>query len=232
MVTNLAFIRFFLVAVTFGGSSALHTPKELQTKEMIHDRIIQLGHSVQPKSIDPSQVIQLSWQPRFIPCEATIYQLLTRTMYEMILASQWMQMMRLLEGLRKEFLLGLFFPKRTANLCQFCTLCLNHLNKIIITLIRNLWSKLVNLYWQQLFCISQMSVGEENYFFPQSKSDVWSDCTKNSNILRPSRGNAIVFFNLHLNATPDWSSHHSSMSYPPGRFVVRHQILLSEKHQH
>ncbi|XP_057774348.1 probable prolyl 4-hydroxylase 12 isoform X2 [Salvia miltiorrhiza] len=64
MVTNLAFIRFFLVAVTFGGSSALHTPKELQTKEMIHDRIIQLGHSVQPKSIDPSQVIQLSWQPR------------------------------------------------------------------------------------------------------------------------------------------------------------------------
>lgn len=41
------------------------------------------------------------------------------------------------------------------------------------------------------------------------QSDIWSDCTKNSNMLRPSVGNAILFFSLNLDATPDRSSHHA-----------------------
>lgn len=41
------------------------------------------------------------------------------------------------------------------------------------------------------------------------QSDIWSDCTKNSDMLRPSAGNAILFFNLNLDATPDTSSHHA-----------------------
>lgn len=49
----------------------------------------------------------------------------------------------------------------------------------------------------------------DNLNLNSMQSDVWSDCSKNSNVLRPSRGNAIVFFNLHLNATPDRSSHHA-----------------------
>lgn len=38
---------------------------------------------------------------------------------------------------------------------------------------------------------------------------MWSDCTKGSNIFRPMKGNAILFFSLHLNATPDSSSLHA-----------------------
>uniref|UniRef100_A0A5B7BZR0 procollagen-proline 4-dioxygenase n=1 Tax=Davidia involucrata TaxID=16924 RepID=A0A5B7BZR0_DAVIN len=46
----------------------------------------------------------------------------------------------------------------------------------------------------------------ENY---QVKNKIWSDCTKSSNTLRPTKGNAILFFNLHPNASPDKSSSHA-----------------------
>ncbi|KAL3834407.1 hypothetical protein ACJIZ3_009143 [Penstemon smallii] len=45
--------------------------------------------------------------------------------------------------------------------------------------------------------------------FPESENKMWSDCAKSSKILRPTRGNAIVFFNLHINATPDSTSVHA-----------------------
>ena len=38
---------------------------------------------------------------------------------------------------------------------------------------------------------------------------IWSSCTKSSSILRPTKGNAILFFTLHPNATPDKSSSHA-----------------------
>lgn len=41
------------------------------------------------------------------------------------------------------------------------------------------------------------------------QNKIWSDCTKSSNALRPTKGNAIVFFNVHLNAAPDRISRHA-----------------------
>lgn len=40
----------------------------------------------------------------------------------------------------------------------------------------------------------------------QSKSGILSDCTESSSGLRPVKGNAILFFNVHPNASPDKSS--------------------------
>ncbi|KAK0595983.1 hypothetical protein LWI29_011696 [Acer saccharum] len=47
--------------------------------------------------------------------------------------------------------------------------------------------------------------------FPNSevKSKAWSDCATTSNVLRPVKGNAILFFSLHPNASPDESSFHA-----------------------
>lgn len=38
---------------------------------------------------------------------------------------------------------------------------------------------------------------------------IWSDCTKSSNAMRPTEGNAILFFNLHPSASPDRTSSHA-----------------------
>ncbi|KAK3042698.1 hypothetical protein RJ639_000756 [Escallonia herrerae] len=53
-------------------------------------------------------------------------------------------------------------------------------------------------------------------FFPelelgnsQMKNKILSDCTKSSYALRPTRGNALLFFNLHPNTTPDQSNSHA-----------------------
>ncbi|KAK3038693.1 hypothetical protein RJ639_028147, partial [Escallonia herrerae] len=43
----------------------------------------------------------------------------------------------------------------------------------------------------------------------QMKNKILSDCTKSSYALRPTRGNALLFFNLHPNTTPDQSSSHA-----------------------
>lgn len=49
------------------------------------------------------------------------------------------------------------------------------------------------------------------YSFNQSqvKNKIWSDCTKVSSVQRPIKGNAILFFTLHPNASPDESSSHA-----------------------
>ena len=48
-----------------------------------------------------------------------------------------------------------------------------------------------------------------DFLLLQPKSKIWSDCTKTSNILKPVKGNAILFFTTKLNASPDGSSSHA-----------------------
>ncbi|XP_004515255.1 probable prolyl 4-hydroxylase 12 isoform X2 [Cicer arietinum] len=47
--------------------------------------------------------------------------------------------------------------------------------------------------------------------FPESvpKSSSWSNCGNTSDILQPVKGNAILFFSLNLNASPDKTSFHA-----------------------
>lgn len=47
--------------------------------------------------------------------------------------------------------------------------------------------------------------------FPESvtKSSSWSNCRNNSEILQPVKGNAVLFFSINLNSSPDKSSLHA-----------------------
>lgn len=71
--------------------------------------------------------------------------------------------------------------------------------------------------------LSNISQGGE-ISFPESqlkvtglKSKVWPFSNNHINLLRPIKGNAILFFNVHPNASPDQSSRH-----------VRHPVLEGE----
>ncbi|XP_043704602.1 probable prolyl 4-hydroxylase 7 [Telopea speciosissima] len=44
----------------------------------------------------------------------------------------------------------------------------------------------------------------------QPKDDSWSDCAKNGYAVKPKKGDALLFFNLHTDATTDQSSLHGS----------------------
>lgn len=67
-----------------------------------------------------------------------------------------------------------------------------------------------------LMYLSEVAKGGETVF-PQSeikdvqpKGDDWSDCAKNGYSVKPYKGDALLFFSLHPNATTDPSSLHGS----------------------
>lgn len=67
-----------------------------------------------------------------------------------------------------------------------------------------------------MICCYCSCLAVNNLFFQDSHSGssharnmVWSDCTKSSNAVKPTKGNAILFFNLHLDASPDRTSSHA-----------------------
>ncbi|XP_021892227.1 probable prolyl 4-hydroxylase 12 isoform X2 [Carica papaya] len=66
------------------------------------------------------------------------------------------------------------------------------------------WMAVVILY------LANVTTGGE-ILFPDSeaKSKIWSHCPKTANILRPVKGNAILFFTKNLDASPDKRSSHA-----------------------
>ncbi|CAK7337315.1 unnamed protein product [Dovyalis caffra] len=72
----------------FGKSSR----KELRNKEDPLETVIQSGSSIQTNRVDPSRVVTLSWRPRSGPVF-------------------WLFRTKYFQGLKKEFQLGLSFPK-------------------------------------------------------------------------------------------------------------------------
>ncbi|KAI3471146.1 hypothetical protein Pfo_027809 [Paulownia fortunei] len=231
MATHLTILHIFLLAVTFGGSFAQNNRKELRTKEMNQDKIIRLGHPSQPKSIDPSQVIQLSWQPRVFlyrdflseeECDYLISRVHGKKSYIMkgddspkidmnnIPANFGISMEddEIARRIEERISAWTFLPKENSK-----SLWVLHFGPEASKQNYNYYhNKSAEQVGQPLLAtvilyLSNVTQGGQ-ILFPQSENNMWSDCTKNSNIFRPSRGNAIVFFNLHLNATPDRSSFH------------------------
>ncbi|PKA49364.1 prolyl 4-hydroxylase [Apostasia shenzhenica] len=67
-----------------------------------------------------------------------------------------------------------------------------------------------------LMYLSNINKGGETIFpnseekFTQVKDDTWSDCAKNGYAVKPAKGDALLFFSLHPDATTDSSSLHGS----------------------
>ncbi|PPD87821.1 hypothetical protein GOBAR_DD15235 [Gossypium barbadense] len=67
-----------------------------------------------------------------------------------------------------------------------------------------------------LMYLSNVESGGETVFpnaegkLSQPKDDSWSDCAKNGYAVKPRKGDALLFFSLHLDATTDSDSLHGS----------------------
>ncbi|XP_062154739.1 probable prolyl 4-hydroxylase 12 isoform X2 [Alnus glutinosa] len=209
--------------------------KELRDRGANVETVIQLGHFVDSYRIDPSRVVQLSWQPRVFLYKGFLSEeecdhltSLAHGVKKTILGNDnssghvvknWKLTSSeiplnleddVVSRIEERISAWTFLPKENGRPLQVMHFGLEEVeqnynyfgNKSTLELTKPLMA-IVVLY------LSNVTRGGE-ILFPESElGKIWSDCTKSSGILRPIKGNAILFFTLHPNASPDKSSSHA-----------------------
>ncbi|KAI3793021.1 hypothetical protein L1987_35633 [Smallanthus sonchifolius] len=211
--------------------------KELRTKEMNRDDVIQFGRELPSNRIDPSRVTQLSWQPRVFlyngflsdeECEHLISlgndskdnsssnnsakAKEQATNLDLSLKTEDEIIARIEERISA----WTFLPKGNGK--PFHVL---HSGTEETDQNRSyLDDKSMHLTGESVMAsvviyLSNVTHGGQ-ILFPgvesgslRLKNKIWSDCTKSSQITTPIKGNAILFFNLHPNTSLDPSSSHA-----------------------
>lgn len=240
MATHLLILLLLAFACCLSSLYA-ETRKELRSKEVNQESIIQLGRPIKYNRINPSQVIQLSWRPRVFlyrgflseeECdhlitlaegkkensmrnggdsgEANTSEMTTNSETSLIMIDD------VVARIEERISSWTFLPKENSKPSQVLHFGLEDAkekydyfgNKSNAALNEPLMATVI-LY------LSNVSQGGQ-ILFPESElenshveSRIWSDCRKSSSMLRPTKGNAILFFNSHLNASPDRSSPHA-----------------------
>ncbi|XWS50494.1 hypothetical protein CRYUN_Cryun12cG0092000 [Craigia yunnanensis] len=235
----MAFLRLIFLLLLFTCSFSnfyAESRKELRDKEVHKESVIQLRHSVQSNAIDPSRVMQLLWRPRVFQysgflsdeeCDHLIS--LGRGAKEGILGinddrvnvgtnRQLTSSETLLNTedtvlamIEERISAWTFLPKENGKPLYVRRYGLEETeqnldyfgNKSTLALSEPLMATLV-LY------LSNVTKGGKILFpHAEPKSKTWSDCTKTSSTLKPVKGNAVLFFTTHLNASPDGNSSHA-----------------------
>lgn len=229
----LAFTSSF---VSSSSSSSDSGRKELRNKKGNWESVVQLPHSINSKRVDPSRVTQISWRPRVFlyrgllsneECDHLIslghgaekkYKR-TGEDPENVSKNKQNSSFRtelnieddIVARIEEKFLTWTLLPKENSKPLHVMRYGLDEAkdnldyfgNKSTLGLSQPLMATVV-LY------LSNVTQGGE-LLFPNSeeKNKMWSDCAKTSNVLRPVKGNAILFFTVHPNAAPDESSSHT-----------------------
>ncbi|KAL2542073.1 putative prolyl 4-hydroxylase 12 [Abeliophyllum distichum] len=231
MATHLSVLCLVLLVIAFGGSLAQGSRKELKTKEMNQDIIIQGGRRpMQSRSIDPSQVVQLSWQPRIFlyrgflseeECDILIS--LVRGKKGNVTQGKKVDMKMLSANFKvsldteaeiaarieERISAWTFLPKEYGKPLRVLRFGSEDSKQKYSYFDNNSTQLLGEPLLATVVLYLSHAVQGGQILFPESEKKMWSDCRKSSDTLKPAKGNAIVFFNLHLNATPDKSSSHA-----------------------
>ncbi|XP_075495476.1 putative prolyl 4-hydroxylase 12 [Primulina tabacum] len=221
MATRLPIVLLLLVATSFGRSSSQAGLRELRSLEINQQIGVQMNLSMHPKSVDPSQVIQLLRQPRFFlyksflsdeECDYLISGGESTSKVDKIKANLDVSSNsndEIVSRVEEMISAWTFLPKENSKSLQILHFgpedskqSYNYFDVKSSEKFGNLLFATVILY------LSNVDHGGQ-IIFPESEYKMWSDCVKSKNILKPSRGDAILFFNRHLNTTLDRSSFHA-----------------------
>ncbi|KAK9724638.1 hypothetical protein RND81_05G088500 [Saponaria officinalis] len=230
-----SFIPSFLLLtfiICFSQSSAQIGRKEMRSKYENQEVNVQSSGSIKSSRIDPSRVVQLSWQPRVFvfrgfasdeECDHLIslasgktnsvvsdtQQLNARSLASLDVKDE--VVVRLEEKISAWTLL----PPGNSRPVQVLHYSNEEENRKY-DFYGNVSAKQLNepVMATVILYLSNTSRGGE-ISFPDSqiqtsrwKSKMWPYGTNHNDLLKPVKGNAILFFNVHPNTFPDKSSHH------------------------
>ncbi|XP_045818317.1 probable prolyl 4-hydroxylase 12 isoform X1 [Trifolium pratense] len=221
---SLLFTLFALSLLTTSFSDS--SRKELRNK---HESVLmQLRSSVYYSNrIDPSRVVQISWQPRVFLYKGFLSD--KECDYLLSLAHDVKERSSgngghseedetsldmdddIVKRIEERISVWTFLPKENSKPLQVMSYGLGKdkrnfnffTNKPNLELTGPLMATVI------LYLSSDTQGGQ--IVFPESvtKSSSWSNCRNSSDILQPVKGNAILFFSRNLNTSPDKSSFHT-----------------------
>ncbi|KAK8280860.1 hypothetical protein V6Z11_D09G205700 [Gossypium hirsutum] len=210
-MASLVSIFLLLFTCSFSNFSA-ESRKELKDKEDIH-----LRHLVQSNVIDPSRVMQLSWRPRVFQYSGFLMDeecdLLISLTRRQLASSETLLNTNdtVLAMIEERISAWTFLPKENSKPLYVQHYGLEETEQNLDYFgNKSTWALSEPLMATVILYLSNVTKGGE-ILFPdsESKSETWSDCTKTSNIQKPVKGNAVLFFTTHLNGSPDSSSPHA-----------------------
>ncbi|KAJ0471224.1 putative procollagen-proline 4-dioxygenase [Helianthus annuus] len=252
MATKLSFLLFLAFTFCFSTESR----KELRTKEINRDNVIQLGRAVPSNTIDPSRVTELSWRPRvflykgFLSDEECEHLISLGNDMDKSSSNDSAKFVDLSLKTEDEVVARIeerisawtFIPKGNGK--PFHVLHsgteetkqnLNYLGNKSMSLPGESVLATVVIYLSNVTHGGQILFPGAESGSLRSKNKIWSDCTKSSQITKPIKGNAILLFNLHPNTSLDPSSSHARCPITEGDlwwatkiFVLKPVIRLNK----
>ncbi|KAL8192743.1 hypothetical protein R6Q57_027191 [Mikania cordata] len=255
--------RSFLLVLAFTCCFSTESRKELRTKEMNRDNAIQLRRPLPSNTIDLSRVIELSWQPRLFlyigflsdeECEHLISLANVNqdnsSIYNSAKAVEQVTSLDLSLKTEDEIIARI---EQRVSAWTFLPIGNGKPFHVLHSGIEDskqnrnyLGNKSMHLTGESVLAtvviyLSNVTRGGQ-ILFPgaesgslRPKDKIWSDCTKSGQITTPTKGNAILLFNLHPNTSLDPSSSHARCPITEGSlwwatkiFVLKPVIQLTE----
>lgn len=221
---------------SYSSSCFASSRKELIKDELNEQRLAELGTSARFSVVDPSRVIQLSWRPRVFlypgflsdkECDHLIAlahgknedtavnedkSLTNRLLKSSILHREDDVAARIEERISA----WTFLPKENSRALQVTHYGPEKVgqnynyfgNKFTWELNEPLLATIV-IYLSNATRGGEILFPESEFEKSRAGSKIWSDCGRSRNVLKPSKGNAILFFNLQPNASREKSSSHA-----------------------
>ncbi|CAN7109809.1 unnamed protein product [Brassica rapa subsp. narinosa] len=203
----------------FGGSR-----KELRDKD---ESYTQSNYVVGSKSVDPRRVLQLSWLPRvflyrgFLSEEECDHLISLRKetsevksgdadgKTQLVSSEQALDVPDpIVAGIEEKISAWTFLPREDSS---------------------SVWHE--SLLATIILYVTNTTQGGE-ILFPNSEvktKNSWSDCSESGNILRPVKGNAVLFFTRHLNASLDPRSTHFRCPVLKGELLAATKLIYAKK---
>ncbi|CAK9311155.1 unnamed protein product [Citrullus colocynthis] len=220
-----------LLSIAFSFSTCLAQSNLISGRKGLRDQLVErpLSYSNHSGRIDPSRVVQVSWRPRVFlykgflsdeECDHLISLASNsednpsgNTVSTKVLKSSGVILNTtddIIARIENRIALWTFLPKDHSMPFQIMQYRGEEAEHKYFYGNRSAMSSSEPLMATVVLYLSHSSRGGV-MLFPESKvnSKFWSNRRKKNNFLRPVKGNAVLFFSVHLNASPDKSSYHT-----------------------